>query len=125
MKLSEFNLEKALAGANVVTRNGQQVVSIFCDKSDFDEYPVKFIVKLYTGDYMTGSATRDGIFNSKEQTANDLFMVAKVKTYWGNVYKSESGRHWVGELSTDEQVVKQCHVSSGNFIKTISFDVEE
>ena len=72
-KLLPFNLEQALAGAQVVTRDGRPVLGI----TDFSvhtpnlEYPIVGIIGS-----STQSFTKNGVFHlAEKQTCFDLFLV--------------------------------------------------
>ena len=83
MNLKPFNLEKALAGDPVVTREGQQVTEIFlCKTANKTESSVVFVCngKVYA---TTVNGNFDGFASSL-----DLFMAPKIvkKSGWLNVY---------------------------------------
>jgi len=83
MKTAPFNLELALAGHPLVTRNHQKVTNFkLCNLESYPgEYPYTAIIKEY--DYESGklrnrelSFTENGSWlNDNEITKNDLFML--------------------------------------------------
>lgn len=85
-KLIPFDLERALAGDPVQTRDGKPFTQIhkfnttvpYCIAGVLDGF-----LKLYT---------RDGKYNpALGDTNSDLFMAPKVREYWVNVYRNTSG----------------------------------
>lgn len=86
-KLKPFNLEKALAGEKVVTRDGQEVVKIVHFKdANINErviFQVEDVVYLCSEDgkyynYTTGSGSQ-----------LDLFMAPTKKQGWINIYDND------------------------------------
>ncbi len=81
--MKPFNLERALAGDPVVTRNGRVVCNLR-ENGKTNEYPL-------TGNMQRGidSWTINGNFYSgaeRIETDNDLFMAPTKKSGWMNIY---------------------------------------
>jgi hypothetical protein len=81
MNMKPFNLEAALAGAPVVTRDGQAVAGIHHFTTVEDDYVLGAVVN---GSLETFSA--EGAFNITRHHGLDLFMAPVMKSGWVNVY---------------------------------------
>lgn len=80
--MKPFNLEEALAGKPVMTREGRKVVRIFyaeeaCENS-------KVICVLETG--LVVSHYKDGRYSADRKSDNDLVMAPQKKEGWINLY---------------------------------------
>ena len=86
MRTKEFNLEEALNGAKVVTRDGREVTQLVKFES-VGNYP---LVGVLSG--RVSNWTIEGMFRQdiKESEA-DLFLVVKPKSVWVNVYVDDKG----------------------------------
>ena len=90
MKLEKFDLEKALNGAKVVTRDGREVLEL----TKFENLGELPLVGVVDGDLETWSIKGE---YSKDTTSNmDLFIEYEVQSVWVNVYKDANGYLWVG-----------------------------
>ena len=81
-KLKPFNLEKALAGEKVVTRDGREVTQL----TKFDNVTDNEFILVGV---LCGSLhvfTIDGRFSAGEARPADLFMAPKMKTVYINYY---------------------------------------
>ena len=90
--MKEFNLEKALAGEPVITRNGELVTQITKFEDIINPYclcgKVLGNIELFT---------IDGVFSLKfGESQFDLFMAEEKKSIWINVWKNFKD----GSLST-------------------------
>lgn len=86
-KIIPFDIEKAKAGAEVVTKNGRSARIICYDKKLDTEFSKNPIVALlsYTGKYgttyeLTQSYTLKGKIDNREDNNDDLFLKIPVKT---------------------------------------------
>jgi hypothetical protein len=83
MKLKPFNLEAALKGEKVVTRDGREV-------TDIREFPTATegyrVAAVLNGDIET--FTESGKYDNFGQTSADLFMAPKERVVWANIYKN-------------------------------------
>ncbi len=133
MKLIPFDLQRALAGDAVVTRDGRPVLQVL----HFDKVPREHLycvaaLVIDNPDEMNedGSIETFGINGEYElgsENDEDLFMVPKTKTYWANVYQHYADRRGftIGDSHETEDKAKVCIIGNGNYIKTISFEVNE
>lgn len=122
MEKIPFNLEKALAGEAVVTRDGQRVVEIFkFKKPDRNKYQ---IVAMIEDDYIISTDYLGRYHTGEGESGNDLFIVPKTKTYYANVYQDLEGKFRLGGIQKTEHGNIFC-IGGDRFVKTISFDIEE
>lgn len=87
--MKQFDLEKAIAGEPVVTRNGSPV-RILCTDRVGDQYPIVALIRDDNYDTIV-SYTKEGFIHLDKEAANDLFMATKKKEGWINVYITEDG----------------------------------
>src|SRR5271154_5336527 len=81
-KLKPFDLEKALKGEKVVTRNGREATEVH----HFTWVTGSFsLVAVIEGDLQT--FTLQGHIWHGSQTKNDLFMAPKERVVWINFYE--------------------------------------
>lgn len=85
MKLLPFDLQRALAGDKVVTRDGREVTQLhFFDLPNAD-YPVFGVMNNEIHSWpKNGQIRRDGI-----QSNGDLFMAPKTVKRWVNFYPTD------------------------------------
>jgi hypothetical protein len=81
--MKKFNLERALAGEPVVTRNGKKVTELHLFKNEILIQPLYGTIEgvndvLYW--------TTKGIYNPTKESSWDLFMAGEKKSRWVNVY---------------------------------------
>jgi hypothetical protein len=125
MKLEKFDLEKALNGAKVVTRDGREVKQLTCfDTSNNHNYPLYGVI----GKDICCWA-RTGQFNIEiNNHCNDLFLaVEPIRRSYANVYLNiENNYVFIGEVLQSEQLAKQKGKSNStfNYIKTIEITDE-
>ena len=118
MNLKPFDLEKALAGEPVVTRDGQEVTQL--KKFDVDGEP---LVGVHDGTIETWEI--DGSYiNHTQESLLDLFMAPVEKVVWVNVYEKDGGRITLGNFYNTEDAAtggKDCFASKylGAFPLTI------
>ena len=98
--LKPFDLEKALAGAKVVSRDGIEVTEIKLFESIKHDFKV---VAISGGDVAT--YTIDGVYScTKGESKYDLFLAPELKTGWVNIYPNgESYWH-----ETKEGAEREC-----------------
>jgi len=117
--MEQFNLERALAGEPVITRNGKEVTQLVrfeCDR------PQK-IWGVVEGELH--SWYNDGTwYNHTEGSIHDIFMKPKENAIWLNVYKDrDSGNLFVGQAHREEEWAKLAIDSThAEHIKTIKID---
>jgi hypothetical protein len=91
--MKPFNLERALAGEPVITRNGKKVTELYLFKN------AKIIQPLYgtiEDDEDVFSWTTNGIYNPTKNTSFDLFMAPESKFLWINLWQQlhENGNYY-------------------------------
>ena len=121
MKLEKFDLEKALNGAKVVTRDGREVSEL-----------TKFISASYfsLAGVLNGSLqkwTDTGHFDAllAQESDRDLFLAVEVKSAWLNIYRHGNRKDLLtsGAFKTKEAAIKNIS-EDYNYIKTIEITDE-
>lgn len=123
-KLIPFNLERALAGDPVVTRDGRKVLQIAYFPNMTEDRRVA--VHIEGLNYLL-VVSGNGIcfLGEKAEAEDDLFMASKTKTYWVNVYIHNMGGFLFGSVSTNKEMILAEKHDCANHLKTISFEIEE
>lgn len=117
--MEKFNLEKALAGEPVVTRDGREVTEIHCFKTCTKGFTVVAVI----------DGEKQGFHNDGSYWGNgndhrlDLFMKPKVVEGWFNVYQ-EGDYIWTSSAHNSEERAKQAIGKFGTYIKTIKITNE-
>jgi hypothetical protein len=88
--MEKFNLERALAGEPVCTRDGREVTQLV----NFDTIFFNPIFGVVDG--RVESWFKDGSYSESETTPFDLFMKPKENAIWVNVYKDYKGKLFTG-----------------------------
>lgn len=83
--MNPFDLQKALAGDPVITRDGNPVTQITFFKDAMGD-TIAGVVDGYVELWR-----EDGRFYSMDSSEKDLFMAPKTKEGWINIYQTESG----------------------------------
>lgn len=121
--MKPFNLEKAKAGAPVVTRDGRPARIICFDRID-DRYSIVALITEEKQKYeIINSYTLDGKCNIGENSLFDLFMApTKVKKY-ANIYKHNGKNKIFGFLhdTVKEAIDDKCD----GCVATIPIEWEE
>ena len=119
MKLEKFDLEKALNGAKVVTREGREVTQL--TKFEIDgKFPLHGVVGSRLYSWMI-----DGYFNENNDCSSiDLFLVVETQRQWVNLYKDVKGNFCLGQWCDSLDEAKNLIDPSLNFIKTIEITDE-
>lgn len=118
--MEKFNLERALAGEPVITRDGKEVTEIHHFKTYSAEHSVYAVVEG-----ILKSFTIEGEYNSysPSESTNDLFMKPKVIEGWVNVYQKRDvllvGESWTTKENAEKNIGK-----NNNYIKTIKITNE-
>jgi hypothetical protein len=108
--MEKFNLERALAGEPVITRNGKEVTQLV----KFDTFGTTYVVGgVVDGDVK--SWTIDGKHYDKQLK---LFMKPKENAIWVNVYKRSDGALVAGHYYDSEAKAKEKSLGR-NYIKTV------
>jgi hypothetical protein len=120
MTIEKFDLEKALNGAKVVTRDGHEVTQLTKFESVNDDYPVLGVL-----DNNLQAWTRQGKFNTNhEESDADLFLAVEPQRKWVNLYKDVEGDFCLGQWCHSLEEAKHLIDPSLNFIKTIEITDE-
>jgi hypothetical protein len=122
MKTEKFDLEKALNGAKVVTRDGREVRQL----TKFEGVTTEsYSLVGVLGRYMCSWAD-DGRFNDvfAEQHGKDLFLAVEPQRQWVNLYKDAKGNFGMGKWCHSLEEAKYSIDPSLNFIKTIEITDE-
>lgn len=117
--MEKFNLERALAGEPVVTRDGREVTEIHLFKTIKTNYPLIVVVGGDNQEY-----TEEGKFNINVYSNDDLFMKPKVVEGWFNVYVNNNGIVVTGVPYPSEEVAKVNIAEPSSYIKTIKITNE-
>jgi hypothetical protein len=81
-----FDLQKALAGDPVETRDGREIKVVFVSEMN-EEYPVLCVYKDIDFEYTSRWYKKDGKEYSNRESNLDLFMLTKKKALWIAVSK--------------------------------------
>jgi hypothetical protein len=91
-KYKPFDLERALKGEKVITRNGRRVMEIYHFKYDISEWCVGVV--LEGGNYL--AYCKDGtIMRPFSPASDDLFMAPVKREVWVNVYRNVTGNYYI------------------------------
>lgn len=115
MKTQKFDLEKALNGAKVVTRNGKEVKQL----THFDA-SYKYAYHLYgvIGEHIY-SWTKTGQYDHfNDHHEHDLFIAVEPNRIWVNVYVTDDSIHTGGNYNS-LKAAKKAIQKGFNYIKTI------
>jgi hypothetical protein len=119
MKLEKFDLEKALNGAKVVTRDGREVKELTKFKGS-KEYQLAGVL-----DSQLQTWTTQGLFNANHagECRADLFLAVEPQSIWVNVYKFH-GQIVLGAIgyTKEEAINKNRYIDE--YIKTIEITDE-
>ena len=118
MKLEKFNLEKALSGAKVVTRDGREVKQLTRFEADSD-YCLYGVVSGLVKDW-----TIDGRYRLETpECSKDLFLEGKVRRAWVNIYGNGRDILTSGCYRTKQAALHNI-VEDYEYIKTIEITDE-
>lgn len=125
-KLKPFDLEKAKAGAKVVTRDGRPVRIICWDRVD-DTYPIVALVKCTengkTEERILIYTNEGRYWDGVDKNINDLFMAPTVVERWMNVYKCGNGYSFSNYRSEQEALQHKNNYS--DYVTTTKITWEE
>ena len=95
--MKPFDLEKAKAGAPVITRNGCTARIICFDRADDDGYSLVALLQLDKGIERVTTHTDQGRYCKEPGNDYDLFMAPVKREGWVNIYPGNSIRQGVHE----------------------------
>jgi hypothetical protein len=119
MKLEKFNLQKALNGAKIVTRDGREVTQL-TKFEDAEDYPLGAVIE---GKIQSWNI--DGYYYIEEESDTDLFLAVEMQSAWVNIYRHSNRIDMLisGTYKTKEVAIK--NISEGwEYIKTIEITDE-
>ena len=122
MKTKPFNLEEALNGAKVVTRDGREVTQL----TKFNVKDGIRIVGVIEGYRSTLEYDIEGFVFSECESTTDLFLVVEPKSIWVNVYVSDKGNLLLSSPNETKQDALQT-ITKGEYytyLKTIEITDE-
>src|SRR5690606_29002728 len=106
LNLKPFDLQKALAGEPVVTRDGREAKVFVYAENNSDSSQLLGAVKEEDGSWEPTDWFASGSFDERAQGATnyDLFMAPKTKTMW-MAYdpKERKGQHYATNLFNSEK----------------------
>jgi hypothetical protein len=121
MKTKPFNLEKALNGAKVVTRDGREVTQL----TKFEARGCWELYGVVEGDVENWD--NNGEARILEAHEGDLFLAVEPQRIWVNVFKGKYGNLYVGFATYDsKEIAIRCMDASDpeSYIKTIEITDE-
>jgi hypothetical protein len=122
MKLEKFDLEKALNGAKVVTRDGREVLEL-TKFENIKDYPLVGVL-----DNQIYAWTIKGYYvDSCNELDADLFIEGKVQSVWVNIYRKDGDEGiFIGNrrYTSQEDAIEYIHQNDTDYIKTIQITDE-
>jgi hypothetical protein len=114
--MEKFNLERALAGEPVITRNGKEVTQLVY----FHDVIHKDCVYGVIGNQIKNWCI-DGKFfhDDPREFGADLFMKPKENAIWVNVYKRGDGALVVGAFPFKSEAEAKEKSLGSNYLKTV------
>lgn len=120
MKTKEFNLEEALNGAKVVTRDGREVTQLTKFKT-IEEHCLYGVLENEIHSWH-----KNGVFYKHTKNNTDLFLAVEPQRIWVNVFYNNN-LLWVGNVCYDsKERAEENAISNSNikYIKTIEITDE-
>lgn len=98
MKLLPFDLQRALAGDKVVTRDGTIVPELFlCNQEKYNDPIIHPLAARINGSFFTFKL--DGRYHRENRFSGyDLFMAPKTVKRWVNFYGTQKAFHYDSEV---------------------------
>lgn len=122
--MKPFDLEKAKAGAPVITRDGREARIICFDAKQED--PLIVLVTNKSGFENDYSYLENGRYQITKENPLDLFMKPIKRTYYFNVFKHQSGVIYAGHTRNSLNEAIACAKGvEAELIKTVSIEIEE
>ena len=118
MKLEKFDLEKALNGAKVVTRDGREVKELIKFES-LQDYTLGGVL-----DNQLKTWTEQGKFHTEHvESDEDLCLAVEPQSIWVNVLKI-NGHIGLGAIGYTKEEAKMKNIHMDKYIKTIEITDE-
>lgn len=123
MKTKPFNLEEALAGARVVTRDGREVSQL----RKFDAEEEYCLIGVVSGKICSWAIS--GIFWERNKTSEtDLFIAVEPQIIYANVFEGKNGLFVAPQYFKDRKTAvinkNNFEASNSKYIKTIEITDE-
>lgn len=127
--MKPFNLQEAIAGKPVVTRQGKMVTNV----TTFPLTGIYPVVALIKGETSVSEYTIEGRYFAEEgrDSNNDLFMAATKKTVYVNIYRDDPDSHFFthnGEVAVGNCMFNTLReareVAEVDALKTIAIEYE-
>lgn len=121
--MKPFNLEQALAGAPVITRDGTKVIRLFTVP---EANPEHRLVAVFD-DGRVDTLYENGKYYEAQDYHNDLFMVPTKKEGYINICKDEHTEHIAVNSTFVYRTKEEAEAVSGwsGYIATIKIEWEE
>ena len=113
--MEKFNLERALAGEPVITRNGKEVTQLVYFHDVTHKYCVYGVVG---GQVKTWCIDGKFFYDDPWEGNADLFMKPKENAIWVNVYKRSDGALVAGHYYDSEAKAKEKSLGR-NYLKSV------
>lgn len=116
--LKPFDLEEALNGAPVITRDGREVTEIYCFETSGSKYTVYACIDGQVYPYV---ANGKYFFNGETESKDDLFMGQPVLINWVNVYCNKEYIFLSSTYPSEEKAMESARKSTNAsfYVKTI------
>ena len=119
--MKPFNLQEAIEGKPIVTRDGRKVLECHYFKTLEHKYPFRVIIEGKSDVYMF---TKEGVYDTNLTSHKlDLFMYEEPKNYYANVYKSHSNGICIGAIVDNIEEAKNIAINRNAYIKTIEITI--
>ena len=117
MRTKEFNLEEALNGAKVVTRDGREVTQLTKFKS-IEEHCLYGVLEDEIHSWH-----KNGTFYKHTKNNTDLFLAVEPKKFWVNMYRNHGEVNLGSKLHGSKEEAEAWKCKDG-YIKTIEITDE-
>jgi hypothetical protein len=115
--MEKFNIDRALAGEPVITRDGKEVTQLVY----FHDVIHKYCVYGVVGDQVKTWCIDGKFFYDDPSERNaDLFMKPKENAIWINVYKRSDGGLIIDYYDSEAETKEDALLN--NYIKTVKID---
>ena len=124
--MKPFNLEAALRGEPVITRDGRKVHEVIAfSKQECNKYPY-VVFALYKGAISYSSFTKDGFVNDKNTPSpRDLFMAPRTREGWVPLFRNASGKTYIIDLYNTKEEAENAWKHSPLYITSTKITWEE
>lgn len=129
-RMKPFNLQAALSGAPICTRDGKNA-RIVCTNANIKDFPL--VVLVETDEWLNSEMKEETIicmtkkgtrYHGGAKNENDLFMKPVEKTLYINVYKTPEGKYYAGGIYTSKEEAKE-KLEPNNRIGTTTITIIE